>query len=120
MFPLWDSGEFSSTVKYNVDTHVTIRNFYDPRTVDLEHVPVHHRQYLPEDLTSNGVSTPLNTQWILKDHINSLKGFVDYYTPPKNITGGDKLAAIAEAVNFILSTYVNFQVSYNSSSSSLT
>ena len=108
--PLWNTREYSSTVSYEVDTHITIRRLYDPR-INQDRAPANSRQYLPEDiLDEEGQSAPVNTQWILKDHINSLRGFIDYYTPARHIAGGDKLAAIAKKLSSIISNYTNFQV----------
>ena len=69
-----------------------------------------YQQELPENIKSNSVSTPVNTAWLLRDHINSLRGFIDYFVPAKLVQGGDQVELAALALNSTILPELDFQV----------
>ena len=108
--PTVDTNQYISDPVYNVDPHVTVRYLYEPRIHYLSQPGLFYQQELPENILSNSVSTPVNTAWLLRDHINSLRGFIDYFVPPKSVQGGEQVALAALALNSTILPELDFQV----------
>ena len=78
--------KFTSSVNYGVAPHIVIPKPYKS----------YQPYFYPENTKYlNGTYAPVSTEWIIKDHINSLNGFISYFSSSQ-MAGNDVKAAVKE------------------------
>lgn len=107
--PLY-TNHYTSNPAYGVGPHITVRKLYDPRISNIPNIPIQHQQYLPESVLNGDTAAPVTTEWLLRDHINSLKGFISYYATVGSANGGAELQEVAVRLNNSILPLLNFNV----------
>ncbi len=98
---LTERFKYTPTPLYNVAPHIRIQHQYKS----------YQAYRFPENTVDlDGNSVPVTTEWILRDYVDSLKGFVEYFTASA-LSGSQLDKAVWELNATVLSLASSFSVS---------
>ncbi|XP_019852889.1 PREDICTED: uncharacterized protein LOC109582573 [Amphimedon queenslandica] len=110
LVPPQNTSEYHADPVYNTGPHVTVRQLYDTR-INPSTIVFQERQYLPEPIVNGNMTASLTTEWLLSDHINSLEGFVSYFSQHEGDSEWSNLVEIAVTLNNSVLSLINFNFS---------
>ena len=94
--------EFFHQPKYNVAPHLFVPKIYHNDDDDNS---------FPDNLRDeHGELVNITTEWIIKDQINSIEAFLEYFTPTSNTPEGLKIAEVVRLLNESIIPNLKFQV----------